>query len=66
MSDEKRDANTAPRNTDEQLVKLALRVADCLHTAVLCGRGLGTAFCAEAKNAESKLREFINEPNAEG
>ena len=50
-------------HTEEQLVRLALRVADCLHTAVLCGHGHTTAFRAEAKDAESELREFINEPN---
>ena len=54
----------APRHTEEQLVRLALRIADCLHTAVLCGHGHGTAFRAEAKDAESELREFINKSNA--
>ena len=54
----------APRHTEEQLVRLALRIADCLHTAVLCGHGHTTAFRAEAKDAESELREFINKSNA--
>ena len=54
----------APRHTEEQLVGLALRIADCLHTAVLCGHGHTTAFRAEAKDAESELREFINKSNA--
>ena len=51
------------RNTAEQLVRLSIRVADCLHTAMLCGRGLGSEFRREALTAESQLREFINESN---
>ena len=55
--------NAAHRNTVEQLVRLSIAVADCLKTATLCGRGLGSEFRHEAKKADAELREFIAESN---
>jgi len=51
----------AHRNMVEQMVRLSIRVADCLKTATLCGRGLGSEFRREAKEADAALREFIAE-----
>ena len=52
----------------EQLVRLSIRVADCLRTATLCGCGLGAEWRREAKQADADLREFIAKSNdqAEG
>ena len=48
----------------EQLVRLSIRVADCLRTATLCGCGLGAEWRREAKQADADLREFIAKSNS--